>query len=428
MRLESWVASAHHPHTDFPLENLPYGVFEAAAGPRIGIAIGDRILDLKACAVAGLLDALDPQTVAACGSGALNALMALGPAHWSALRRRVTGLLAEGSVDRDRVEPLLAPMENATMRLPAAIGDYTDFFASLYHATNAGKLFGRGTPLTPNYKYLPIGYHGRASSIVISGTPVRRPRGQILDPASNTPRFEASRALDYELEVGTFVGPGNRLGEPIPITEADSHIFGLCLLNDWSARDIQAWESQPLGPFLAKSLSTTISPWVVPWQALEPFRVPAFRRDDGDPAPLPYLYSEADQARGGIDLTVEVYLASSRMREAGVAPLRLSRGNFRDLYWTVAQLLTHHASNGCNLRPGDLFGSGTVSGATHDSLGCLLEFTRRGAEPFRLPTGEERRYLEDGDEVTFRGYCQREDSVRIGFGECRGTVRAALAP
>ena len=427
MRLESWVASAHDPHTDFPLENLPYGVFEIAAGPRIGIAIGDRILDLKACAEADLLDALEPQTVAACGLDSLNALMALGPAHWSALRRRVTGLLTAGSADRGRAEPLLAPMESATMRLPAAIGDYTDFFASLCHATNAGTLFGRGAPLTLNYKYLPIGYHGRASSIVVSGTPVRRPRGQILDAAGNAPRYEASRALDYELEVGTFVGPGNLLGKPIPIAEADAHIFGLCLLNDWSARDIQAWESQPLGPFLAKSVSTTISPWVVTWEALQPYRVPAFARDAGDPAPLPHLTSQADQARGGIDLTVEVYLASSRMREAGVAPLRLSRGNTRDLYWTIAQLLTHHASNGCNLRPGDLFGSGTVSGNTRDSLGCLLEFTRRGAEPFRLPTGEERRYLEDGDEVTFRGYCQREGSVRIGFGECRGTVRAALA-
>lgn len=422
----SWVESARHPDTDFPLENLPYGVFEAALGPRIGIAIGNQILDLKACADGGLLDSLNRRTVEACGNQSLNALMALGPAHWSALRRRVTAMLVEDSTERDRVEPLLVPMASASMRLPAEIGDYTDFFANLYHATNAGQLFRPGSPLPPNYKYVPIGYHGRASSIVVSGAPVRRPRGQVLDPATNAPRYEVCRDLDYECEVGTFVGRGNALGEPIPIDEAEPHIFGLCLLNDWSARDMQIWESQPLGPFLSKSLNTSISPWVVTLEALEPYRVPAFAREAGDPAPLPYLFSPADQERGGIDVTLEVYLVSAKMREAGVAPMRVSRGNFRDSYWTMAQLLAHHTSNGCNLRPGDLFGSGTVSGAARDSQGCLLEYTRRGTEPFRLPTGEERRYLEDGDEVIFRGYCEREGTVRIGFGECRGRVVGLL--
>jgi fumarylacetoacetase len=423
--LTSWVSSANHPQTDFPIQNLPYSVFEpsnsaSAGAPRIGVAIGDSILDLHACAEARLLDRLAPETKQACTTESLNALLALGPDHWSPLRRRVTELLESASPQHRETKPLLIAQDAAVMHLPAVIGDYTDFFTSLYHAMNVGNLFRPGNPLAPNYKHLPIGYHGRASSVVISGTPVRRPAGQ-----THEGHFGPSRALDYELEVGVFVGPGNALGEPVPIDQARSHIFGLCLLNDWSARDIQAWESQPLGPFLAKSFATTLSPWVVPLEALEPFRAPAFARAEGDPAPLPYLHSRDDQARGGIDLTVEVWLASRQMREAGAAPLRISRGNFRDTYWTIAQMLAHHTSNGCNLRPGDLFGSGTVSGLTRDSLACLLELTRRGTETFRLPTGEERSYLEDGDEVILRGYCEREGCVRIGFGECRGTVTAA---
>lgn len=424
--LTSWVASANLPHTDFPLQNLPYGVFKSSGSASesaacIGVAIGDSILDLRASADAGFLRGLSPETVRACTADSLNALLVLGPDHWSPLRRRLTELLEAASPQRPQVEPLLIPRDGATMRLPAVIGDYTDFFTSLYHATNVGNLFRPGNPLAPNYKHLPIGYHGRASSIVVSGTPVRRPAGQTQEG-----QFGPSRALDYELEVGVFVGPGNHLGEPVPIGQARSHIFGLCLLNDWSARDIQVWESQPLGPFLAKSFTTSISPWVVPLEALEPFHAPAFARAEGDPAPLPYLYSPEDQARGGIDITVEVWLTSQRMREACAEPLRISRGNFRDTYWTIAQMLAHHTSNGCNLRPGDLFGSGTVSGPTRDSLGCLLELTRRGTEPFRLPTGEERSYLEDGDEVILRAYCAREGRARIGFGECRGTITAAI--
>lgn len=411
----SWVESANHPWTDFPLQNLPYGVF--GTDPRNGVAIGDCILDLRACASAGLLQGLSPETVQACTGKSLNALLALGPDHWSPLRSRLTELLAAESQQRAQVEPLLIPRSGAPMHLPAAIGDYTDFFTSIYHASNVGNLFRPGNPLAANYKHLPIGYHGRASSIVVSGTPIYRPSGQ-----TGKACFGPTCALDYELEVGVFIGPGNRLGQPVPIDQARAHIFGLCLLNDWSARDIQAWESQPLGPFLAKSFATTISPWLVPLEALEPFRAPAFTHPAGEPEPLPYLYSPEDKARGGIDIIVEAWLTSERMRQTHTAPIRISRGNFRDTYWTIAQMLAHHTSNGCNLRSGDLFGSGTVSGPTRDSLGCLLELTRRGAEPFSLPGGEERRYLEDGDEVILRAYCEREGCVRIGFGDCRGTV------
>ena len=428
--MKSWVESANSPQTDFPIENLPYGVFErgvdtggaTSINASIGVAIGEQILDLRACSAAGLLDDLSSEAVAACVSDSLNALMTLGPDRRQPLRRRITEILDAGSPDAQHLEALLVSRIDTVMRVPALIGDYTDFFSSLYHATNVGRLFRPDDPLSPNYKYIPIGYHGRASSIVIGGTRIRRPLGQANDAGSSAPRFGPSRALDYEMEVGVFVGPGNALGEPIPIRQAGSHIFGLCLLNDWSARDIQAWESQPLGPFLSKSFATSISPWVVPMEALEPFRVPAFHRAEGDPPLLPYLSSPGDQRRGGIDLTVEVYLASRKMREAGLDPLRLSRGNFRDQYWTVAQLLAHHTSNGCNLRPGDLFGSGTVSGPVNHSRGCLLELTRRGAEPVRLPTGEERKFLEDGDQITLRGYCEREGAVRIGFGECSGTI------
>jgi fumarylacetoacetase len=311
------------------------------------------------------------------------------------------------------------------MHLPAAIGDYTDFYASIYHATNVGKLFRPDNPLLPNYKYIPIGYHGRASSVVPSGAPIKRPNGQSKLADAEQPAFGPSRSLDYELEVGYFIGQGNTLGEAIPMDAAEEHIFGLCLLNDWSTRDIQAWEYQPLGPFLAKNFATTISPWVVTMDALEPFRVPVFQREAGDPEPLPYLRSEAGKKRGGIDLKLEVLLASRRMRDENHLPVRLSQGNARDLYWTLAQMLTHHASNGCNLQPGDLLGTGTISGPTKNSLGCLLEITRRGAEPIQLPTGESRKFLEDGDEVILRGYCEQEGNPRIGFGECRGIILPA---
>jgi fumarylacetoacetase len=422
MALKSWVPSANDPQTDFPLQNLPYGVFRHKERGRIGVAIGNWILDLQACAQQSLLAALPNEITSACSSELLNPLMALGPTAWSALRQQLMVLLdvqQAGSETQKRVEPLLVSMQEAVMQLPAHIGDYTDFYASIYHATRVGRRFRPDNPLLPNYKYVPIGYHGRASSIVVSGQQIRRPYGQIKFQAEE-PIFRPAQALDYELEVGLFVGRGNRLGQSIPIVEAEDHIFGLCLVNDWSARDIQSWEYQPLGPFLAKNFATTISPWIVPLEALVPYRVPAFSRPPGDPAPLNYLRSPSTE-RNGIDLTLEVYLQSKQMRQAGTAPMLLSKGNLRDLYWTIAQLVTHHASNGCNLRPGDLLATGTVSGPEEGSEGCLLE-KQNGAEAIHLPGGESRKFLEDGDQVTFRAYCQRPGLPRIGFGECAGTV------
>jgi fumarylacetoacetase len=338
--------------------------------------------------------------------------MALTPLHWHALRERLKEL-----VESSHAEPCLVSMRDAEMLLPVAIGDYTDFYASIFHATNVGKLFRPDNPLLPNYKHIPVGYHGRASSIVVSGTPIRRPNGQ-----TQASTFGPTGALDYELEVGFFIGAGNALGEPIPIESAENHIFGICLVNDWSARDIQAWEYQPLGPFLGKSFATSISPWVIPMEALAPYRAPLFVRPEGDPAPLPYLDSAENRARGAIELTLEVEITSAQMRASGISPFRLSKGNFKELYWSMAQMVAHHTSNGCNLRPGDLLASGTVSGPEPDSRGCLLEITRRGAEPVTLPGGEIRKFLEDGDEITLRGFCEREGLPRVDFGECSGRI------
>ncbi len=430
-RLTSWVRSANEPDSDFPIQNLPYGVFRRLSGhgpASIGVAIGDLILDLRGCEQEALLEGLPRAVIDACEADSLNQLMALTPSHWSALRYHLTALLTSESAawraHERSVEPLLVRRDEVMMLPPASIRDYTDFYASIHHATNVGKLFRPDNPLLPNYKYLPVGYHGRASSIVVSGTPIHRPMGQFKPEGQVEPVFGPTRALDYELEVGVFIGQGNSQGGAISMEAASSRIFGLCLLNDWSARDIQAWEAQPLGPFLSKNFATSVSPWVVSMEALEPFRTAAFVRLEGDPEPLPYLSSLADQASGAIDITLEVTLSSQRMRESGLEPMQISRGEFADLYWTVAQLVVHHASGGCNLCPGDLLGSGTVSGPTEDSLGCLLEKTRRGAEPIRLPTGEMRSFLEDGDEVVLRGYCEREGFARIGFGECRGTVES----
>ena len=424
----SWIESANDRAVDFPLQNLPFGVFSARSlDPRIGVAIGDQVLDVRTSAEHGILRALDPALQHACTAPTLNRLMSQGRRGAAALRARLIKVFRSDAAAeiRSKVEPLLHPVSEVTMHLPAAIGDYTDFYASIYHATNVGKLFRPDNPLLANYKHVPIGYHGRASSIVISGAEIKRPSGQTKAADAECPVFGPSRLLDYELEVGFFIGEGNARGETIPISEAESHIFGLCLVNDWSARDVQAWEYQPLGPFLAKNFATTISPWIVTMDALDPFRVPAFERDAGDPKPLPYLSSEANVQRRGLDLTLEVWLSSQRMREANQSPVRLSKGNARDLYWTLAQMLTHHASNGCNLQSGDLLASGPVSGPSKESVGCLLEMTRRGAEPIQLPTGEVRKFLEDGDEVIFRGYCERQGYPRIGFGECRGVILPA---
>jgi fumarylacetoacetase len=427
----SWVDSAQG-HPDFPIQNLPYGVFrrlKTMGPPSVGVAIGDQILDLAASAeVAGFTGRAAEAARAAAGAS-LNPLMALGPDYWSALRLQISAFLVSNSpafrANPRLAERVLVPMSGAELLLPAQIGDYTDFYASVHHATNVGSMFRPDNPLLPNYKWVPIGYHGRASSIVPSGTQVRRPHGQLKEPNAEGPVFAPSRALDYEMEVGCFVGPGNALGTPVPIKEAEPHLFGLCLVNDWSARDIQTWEYQPLGPFLSKNFATTLSPWVVTLEALEPFRVPAFERPDSDPAALPYLDSPENRRRGGVDVTVEVSLRTARMRDAGLAPHRLSRSRTADLYWTIAQMFTHHTSNGCNLQPGDLFASGTISGPSKDARGCLLELTMRGSEPVTLPTGEMRKFLEDGDEVIMRGYCERPGTVQIGFGECRGLIIAA---
>jgi fumarylacetoacetase len=395
----------------------------------VGIAIGDMILDLTACHGEGHFSGLAAAASAACAAPALNGLMQLGAGPRTELRRQVSALLSADSPEY-RADPglagrVLVAQRDAELMLPAAIGDYTDFYASVHHATNVGSMFRPEQPLLPNYKWVPIGYHGRVSTIVPSGTPVVRPWGQSKAPDAGSPAFGPSRSLDYEMELGVFVGPGNQWGEPVPITRAEEQIFGFCLVNDWSARDIQAWEYQPLGPFLAKNFATTISPWVVTLEALEPFRARAFARPAEDPAPLPYLTSPRNSERGAIAVTVEVHLSSARMRDQHQEPMRLSRGRAEDLYWTAAQLVAHHTSNGCRLRPGDLLARGTVSGPTREARGCLLELTWRGAEPLTLPTGETRKFLEDGDEVIMRGYCEREGAVRIGFGECRGRVAPA---
>jgi fumarylacetoacetase len=424
----SWVETANDPRTDFPIQNLPFGVFRRrgrAEAPRIGVAIGDQILDVARLAAEGGMEGFDESVKQALAAPSLNPLMTLGRSAATALRDRFFGLLEAGCPEPGRPTDCMVESISAELLLPAEIGDYTDFYASIHHATNVGSMFRPENPLLPNYKFVPIGYHGRASSIVVSGTPVRRPMGQTKDDQATAPVFGPSRSLDYECEVGCYLAEGNALGSPITLAEAERYLFGLSLLNDWSARDIQRWEYQPLGPFLAKNFASTVSPWVVTFDALAPFRLSAFDRPAGDPHPLPYLNDERDRRTGGIGLTVEVLLRTERMRTEGIAAARLSAGNLASMYWTMGQLVTHHASNGCNLRPADLIGSGTVSGPERENRGCLLELTWRGSEPISLPTGEVRRFLQDGDEVIMTGRCERDGFVAIGLGECRGTVVAA---
>ncbi len=422
----SWVATANGSETDFPIQNLPLGVFSRTSGPRcIGIAIGDQILDLRA-AVDTVLSRLAPELTAACRELTLNALMALGPKSSTALRRAVSDLLHDGidSEVRRQVAECLVAAKDVTLHLPAHVGAFTDFLTSSYHTERGGRHTRPEMPLPVNFKHLPVAYNSRATSVRVSGEAVRRPNGQTRDP-DGAISFGPCRHLDFELEVGAFIGPGNALGEPVAIEDAPDHVFGFCLLNDWSARDIQRWESFPLGPFLSKSLSTTISPWVVTAEALAPFRAPAFARPTSDPSPLPYLHGVEDQATGGFDIALEAWLHTPRMRQANQGPVRLTNTNFTNMYWTFAQMVTHHMSNGCNLQPGDLLGSGTASGPTDESRACLAELTERGAEPYDLGNGEQRRFLEDGDEVIFHGRAARDGYVSIGFGECRGTVDPA---
>jgi fumarylacetoacetase len=417
--LRSWVESANAADTDFPIQNLPLGVFRRAAGerPRIGVAIGDELLDLAECAGRALVPS---ESAAAVAAESLNSWMSLTAPARTALRRAVSHLLRADAARRP--EGLLLPRADMQLLLPAEIGDYTDFYASVHHATRVGAQLRPEQPLLPNYKWVPIGYHGRASSIVPSGTEIRRPSGQTRPDGAESPVFGPSRRLDYEVEIGFFVGPGNVLGDPVPLGDAEQHLAGVCLLNDWSARDIQKWEYQPLGPFLAKSFATTISPWVVTLDALAPFRAAPRARAPEDPAPLEYLRDDGNLRHGGFDIRVEALLRTHTMRERGEGPFRISAASFLDMYWTPGQMLAHHTSNGCNLRPGDLIASGTVSGPALESAGCLLERTGGGKTALELPGGESRRFIEDGDEVVMRARCERPGYVTIGFGECRSAI------
>nr|WP_086491754.1 fumarylacetoacetase [Novosphingobium panipatense] len=425
--LRSWVASANG-HVDFPIQNLPLGVFSRAGeAARGGIAIGEMILDLAALAASGLLAGDALEAARAASGETLNPLLALGAGPRRALRRRVSALLAEGAAERPQVELLLAAMADATLHLPARIADYTDFYVGIHHATNIGKLFRPDNPLLPNYKHVPIGYHGRASTVRASGAPVIRPNGQTKAPDAQAPSFGPIARLDYELELGVWMAQGNRLGQPIPIGEALDHVAGLSLLNDWSARDVQAWEYQPLGPFLAKNFLTTVSPWIVTMEALAPFRIAQPPRPEGDPQPLPYLWNEADQREGALSLDLEVGLSTAQMRKEGLAARRLSQGPASNMYWTIAQMVTHHASNGCEMNPGDLLGTGTISGPEDGSQGSLMEITRAGREAVTLPTGETRTFLQDGDELMLSGRFVAAGAVSIGFGPCTGVVQAAPA-
>jgi fumarylacetoacetase len=423
----SWVDGANEPH-GFGLNHLPYGAFRKDDVTRLCVRIGDWLLDLEACVRHGLLAGLAPSVRAACGQPTLNDLLAAGPEAWQALRAVLTACLSDDGYARTAADWLLVPLSEVELVLPIDPRGYTDFYASLHHARRVGELFRPDNPLLPNYKHVPIAYNGRASSVIASGTPVRRPWGQRRPTKQEAqPLFEPSAALDYELELAFVVGQGNALGEPISIANAHEHLFGVTLLNDWSARDVQAWEYQPLGPFLGKSFATSVSPWITPMAAFEPFRVAPVVREHGDLQPLPYLLDAADQQHGAFDIQVEVLLSTEASRAAGLAPMPVSRGNARELYWTAAQMIAHHASNGCNLRPGDLLATGTISGPERASAGCLLELTRNGTESIALPNGEHRAWLQNGDEITLAARCEREGVPYLELGSCIGQILAANA-
>jgi len=427
-KLTSWVASANDGRTDFPIQNLPFAIFRRKGSSeawRGGVAIGDQIVDMAAAVQAGVFsgDALAPAQAAA--ESTLNSLMGLGPQRLPHLRKALSKALQTGSAQEAAPKPCLVPQADAEYTVPARIGDYTDFYTSVHHATNIGKQFRPDNPLLPNYKWVPIGYHGRSSSIGISGQSFPRPRGQTMAPGAESPSFGPCKRLDIELELGVFVGAGNASGEPIGIADAEDHVFGIVLLNDWSARDIQGWEYQPLGPFLSKNFASTISPWVVTTEALAPYRVPAVVRPEGDPQPLPYLDSAHNRDAGAFDIQLEALIETPALRSAGQPPARLCLTSYRHAYWTVAQMVTHHTVNGCNLQPGDMLGSGTLSGPTLDQACALIELTSGGKNPVQLHGGEQRTWLEDGDTVILRGWCEKPGAARIGFGECVGTVLPA---
>lgn len=425
--LTSWVASANEENTDFPIQNLPFAIFRRAGSDeqfRGGVAIGDQVLDLAAAKNSGAFEGLAQQAAEACDSIELNDFMGMGKEAWSALRLALSQGLREGSDKQTALESCLVSQDDVEYSLPCRIGDYTDFYTSIYHATAVGSLFRPDNPLLPNYKWIPIGYHGRSSSIDVSGQTFKRPKGQIKAPDATEPSFAPCKRLDYEMEVGIYIGKGNDLGEPITINNAEDHVFGLCLFNDWSARDIQGWEYQPLGPFLAKNFASTVSPWIVTTEALAPFRA-SWTRDASEPQPLDYLESNENRAQGGFDIELEVQLETAKMKEAGQPASHLSLSNFKHSYWTVAQMVAHHTVNGCNLKPGDMFGSGTQSGPEHKEAGSLLELSRGGKEAMELDNGETRTFLEDGDTVIMRGWCAKDGAKRIGFGEVTSTVIAA---
>jgi len=423
----SWVTSARG-HAEFPIQNLPFGVFSPAGGgaPRGGVAIGDEIFDLRAGLEAGLFSGEAARAAEAATGGSLNALMALEKAPRLALRRRLSAVLSADGPERSRIEPLaqrlLHKAADCTLHLPATIGSFTDFFAGIHHARNGGMRRDPNNPLNPNYKYVPVAYHSRASSVRPSGVPIRRPNGQRKAVNEEAPTFGPAQKLDYELELAVWIGPGNELGEPVPIADAADHVFGLGLVNDWSARDVQAWESQPLGPFLGKNFGTTVSPWVVTTEALEPFRVSQPARPTGDPRPLPHLWDETDQQAGAFDIELEALLLTQGLRDKNLPPHRMSVSNTTDLYWTIAQLVTHHTCGGCNLAAGDLFGTGTISGPSSEGYGSLMELSADGQRQILLTSGETRTFLEDGDEVIFRAHARKDGFIPLGFGECRARV------
>ena len=427
--LRSWVSSANITGCDFPIQNLPFAVFRRQGSHeafRGGVAIGDQILDLAAVASSAVFSGEAASAVQAGAQDKLNTLMAMGPQVWHALRLALSRALREGAPEQAALQACLVPQAQAQYDVPARIGDYTDFYTSVYHATNIGKQFRPDNPLLPNYKWVPIGYHGRASSIGVSGQRFHRPVGQTMAPGATEPSLGPCKRMDIELELGIFIGGGNALGDALSMGEAEDHVFGMCLLNDWSARDIQAWEYQPLGPFLAKNFASTISPWVVTLEALAPYRVP-FTRPPEDPQPMAYLDSDANRQQGAFDIQLEVGIHTPKMREAGQAAATVCKTSYRHAYWTVAQMVTHHTVNGCNLQAGDLLGSGTLSGPTLDQAGALIELTQGGKNPLQFANGEQRVYLEDGDAVVLRGWCEKTGAARIGFGECVGTVLPAKA-
>lgn len=423
---QSWLESANQSNTDFPIQNLPFAIFRPSGEDnwRGGVAIGDQIIDLAALASKQVFTDEAKTALEAAAQSKLNQFMALGKSHWSALRLALSQALRLNSSQQSLFEPCLVNQNNAEYALPCTIGDFTDFYTSIYHATAVGKQFRPDNPLLPNYKWVPIGYHGRASSIDISGQKIHRPIGQLKPAEAEQPQLGPCKRLDFELEVGIFVGTGNDLGQPISIESAEDHVFGLCLLNDWSARDIQAWEYQPLGPFLSKSFASTISPWIVTTEALAPFRE-GFTRTESDPQPLPYLSSEKNTQSGSFDLNLEVLLSTTQSRQQGLKPMSLSQSNFKHSYWTVAQMIAHHSVNGCNLCAGDLFGSGTQSGPNPQQAGSLLELSQGGKKSIELSSGERRTFLEDGDSITLRAWCSNSTAKRIGFGEALGTILPA---